>query len=150
MSYATTTDVAIRLRRELTVDEIPFVTELLEDVEALIKLRIPDLDARVDSGSLPERVIVMVEVNAVVRLITNPEAFIEEVDGNYSYRRSEEGVAGYLTILDVEWGWLGDAGGMFQLVPVSPNRLAPYEGYARQPDAHTWNPPSYGWAIRVP
>jgi len=148
MAYATTTDVESRLGRDLTPEETIQVGELLEDVEAMIRLRITDLDARVAADPNFERIVIMVEVNAVLRVLRNPDAFISETDGNYSYTRSNEGASGYLNILPIEWDWLGgDGGGMFQIVPVSP-----YGGYvegARQPNAHMLCPPSWGFRVRV-
>lgn len=148
MAYATVEDVEARLGRELTDDEETQVLALLEDVEAMIKLRIPDLDERVADGRIPERIVVMVEVNAVIRVIRNPDAFISETDGNYSYQRSSDGASGYLEILPNEWDWLTGDGGMFQIVPVSPygDRV---EGGYRQPDAHYWCPPSYSFRVRI-
>lgn len=149
MAYATPADVETRLGRDLTPEEEAQVSELLEDVETIIKLRIPDLDAKVADGTIPERLVVMIEVNAVVRVLRNPEAYVSETDGNYSYQRSTEGAMGYLDLLPIEWDWLFGGGGMFQIVPVDPNG-GRVEGGARQPDAHYWCPPSYGWTVRIP
>lgn len=149
MAYATPVDVETRLGRDLTPEEEAQVTELLEDVETLIKLRIPDLDVKVSDGTIPERLVVMIEVNAVVRVLRNPEAYVSETDGNYSYTRSNDGSSGYLQILPNEWDWLFGGGGMFQIVPVDANGQR-VEGGVRQPDAHFWCPPSYGWNVRIP
>lgn len=148
MAYATPADVEARIGRELTPEETIQVGELLEDVEALIKLRIPDLDAKVADGTIPERIVVMVEVNAVVRVLRNPEAYVSETDGNYSYTRSQNGASGYLELLPIEWEWLFGGTGMFQIIPVSP--YGEYVEGARQPNAHYWCPPSWGFTVRVP
>lgn len=148
MAYATPADVEARIGRELTPEETIQVGELLEDVEALIKLRIPDLDAKVADGMIPERIVVMVEVNAVVRVLRNPEAYVSETDGNYSYTRSQSGASGYLELLPIEWEWLFGGTGMFQIIPVSP--YGEYVEGARQPNAHYWCPPSWGFTVRVP
>lgn len=147
MAYATPEDVEKRLGRELTPEETIQVGEMLEDVEAMIRLRVPDLDERVESGEIPDRIVIMIEVNAVLRVLKNPDAYVSETDGNYSYTRSSEGASGYLTILPIEWDWLLGDRGMFQIVPVSP-----YGGHvegARQPDAHMLCPPSWGFRVRV-
>jgi len=148
VAYATPADVAARIGRELTPEETIQVGELLEDVEALIKLRIPDLDAKVADGTIPERIVVMVEVNAVVRVLRNPEAYVSETDGNYSYTRATNGATGYLDLLPIEWDWLFGGNGMFQIIPISPYGES-VEG-ARQPNAHYWCPPSWGFTVRVP
>lgn len=148
MAYATPEDVAARLGRELTTDEEAQVTVLLEDVETLIKIRIPDLDAKITAGTIPERVVVMIEVNAVLRVLKNPDAFMSETDGNYSYTRSTSGASGYLDLLPQEWEWLFGGTGMFQLIPVSPYGGS-VEG-ARDPNKEYLCPPSWGFTVRVP
>ena|SRR5690242_6226480 len=149
MAYATVADVEARLGRELTPDEENQATVLLEDVEGMIRARITDLDERVAANPNYERIVIMVEANAVLRVIRNPDAYVSETDGNYSYQRAAAGASGMLEILPVEWDWLGGGSDMFQIVPVSPygDRV---EGGARQPDAHYWCPPSWGFTVRVP
>jgi len=148
MAYATVDDVESRLGRQLTPEEEAQVQVLLEDAEGMIRQRIPDLDAKVASDENYERLVIMVEANAVIRVIRNPDAFIAETDGNYSYQRATEGASGYLDILPNEWQWLLGGGSMFQIVPVDPygDRI---EGAHRQPDAHYWCPPSHGFYVRV-
>jgi hypothetical protein len=147
MAYATTTDVETRLGRQLTPDETIQVGELLEDVEAIIKINIPDLDVKVADGTIPLRIVVMVEVNAVLRVLKNPDAYVSETDGNYSYTRSTDGASGYLSILPIEWDWLTGGSEMFQIVPVSPfggrveGQMMPGREYLPEP--------SWGFPIRV-
>lgn len=150
MAYATVADVESRLGRDLTTEEEAQVTELLEDVETLIRVRVPDLDEKIADGTIPERLVVMIEVNAVVRVIRNPDAYVSETDGNYSYTRSQSGSSGFLELLPQEWEWLFGGNGMFQLVPVSPYGDRVEGGYVRQRDAHLICPPSWGFTVRVP
>jgi hypothetical protein len=151
MAYATVADVEARIGRDLTPEEETQVTTLLEDVETIIKIRIPDLDAKVLSGEIPERLVVMIEVNAVVRVLRNPEAYVSETDGNYSYTRSNNGATGYLDLLPIEWDWLFGGSGMFQIIPVSPYGDRVEGGYVTQPDAKSCLcPPSWGFTVRVP
>lgn len=150
MAYATIADVESRIGRDLSTEEEAQVTELLEDVETLIRVRIPDLDERVADGRIPERLVVMVEVNAVVRVIRNPDAYVSETDGNYSYTRSQSGASGFLEILDQEWEWLFGGSGMFQIVPVDPYGDRVEGGFVRQRDAHLICEPSWGFTVRVP
>lgn len=149
MAYATVADVESRLGRDLSTEEENQVEVLLDDVEALIRARITDLDERVAASANYERIVVMVEVNAVVRVLRNPEAYVSETDGNYSYQRSTTTASGMLELLPVEWDWLGGGSDMFQIVPTDPfgDRV---EGGARQPDAHYWCPPSWGFTVRIP
>lgn len=107
MAYATADDVQVRFNRELDEDERVSVDERLEDVEEMIRLRIPDLDDRVEDGRIRERLLKMVECEAVLRLIRNPEGYTEETDGNYSYSISARVASGRLTIEPDEWKLLG-------------------------------------------
>lgn len=149
MAYATVEDVEARLGRELTPDEADQVGILLEDAEAIIKMRVPNLDELVDDGTIPERIVVMIEVQMVLRVLRNPDAFISETDGNYSYTRSSSGASGYLEVLPLEWDWLMRGRGQYQLVPIPPYADMA-EGYRRQPDAHDWAGNAEWWVVRVP
>lgn len=108
MAYATAADVEGRLvGRTLDVDEAAIVETRLDDVEALIQARIPDLDDKITSGTLNQRLVVMVEAEAVLRLIRNPEGMTQETDGNYSYSIDAKVASGRLSILPEEWTLLG-------------------------------------------
>ncbi|MBO0830325.1 MAG: hypothetical protein J2P24_21330 [Streptosporangiales bacterium] len=117
MAYATVDDVAVRLGRPLTDDERAMVAALLGDVEALIKARIPDLDAQVTAGTIARDVVVMVEANAVLRVLRNPGGYRSESDGDYSYTVDANAAAGYLTITPDEWALLGAGGDAFTITP---------------------------------
>jgi len=127
MAYATVEDVEARFSRELTDHERIVVENRLEDVEAMIKTRIPDLDEKIANGEISEQVVVMVEAEAVLRVIRNPDGFTQEVDGNYSYSMSSATAPGRLLIRDDEWGMLGVSGGIFTLRPYfkPPTRCIP-------------------------
>lgn len=108
MSYAVPADVESRLvGRTLDEQEAEVIQTRLDDVEELIRLRIPDLDDKVALGEIRERLIVMVEAEAVLRLIRNPEGLTQETDGNYSYSISSRVSSGVLEILPEEWRLLG-------------------------------------------
>lgn len=106
-TYATPTDVSARLGRELTTDEITLVSVRLEDVERKIRRRIPDLDDRVTNGDIAEDDLVQVEAEALLRLIRNPDGYLSETDGSYSYMFSQSLASGQLTITPEEWQTLG-------------------------------------------
>jgi hypothetical protein len=113
MTYATSTDVADRLGRDLTEEETRIVTTRLSDAELLIRSRIPDLDDQVTAGTISVDVVKMIEAEAVLRLVRNPEGYTAETDGNYSYQLSVEVASGKLDILPDEWALLGFKSGAF-------------------------------------
>ncbi|MDA3643785.1 phage Gp19/Gp15/Gp42 family protein [Saccharopolyspora indica] len=131
MAYATPEDVEARFTRELTEEEKAMVAARLEDVEAVIRARIPDLDEKVESGEIPLELLVMIECEAVLRVLRNPEGYSQETDGNYSYSMSSSAAPGRILILPEEWEWLGVRRGAFTIRP----RLDPIPQYrARYPD----------------
>lgn len=126
MAYATPSDVAVRWARTPSEEESDLIAVRLSDIERIIRKRIPDLDDRILSGDLDVDDVVQVESDAVLRLIRNPEGFVSETDGNYTYQFSHNAKAGVLEILPEEWALLGATsvgGSMFELVP----NLAPGE-----------------------
>ena len=117
MTYATVEDVENRFTRELTEEERQLVQSRLQDVEAVIKARIPNLDDKVASGDISEHIVVMVESEAVLRVLRNPEGYSQETDGNYSYSMSSSAAPGRIVILPEEWAWLGVRRGLFTIAP---------------------------------
>lgn len=117
MAYATVADVEARLGRTLDPSESQIVSTRLNDVELMIRHRIPDLDTKVSTGALDPQIVVMVECDAILRLIRNPEGFTAETDGNYSYQISAEVASGRLDILAGEWALLGIRAGAFTIRP---------------------------------
>lgn len=117
MAYATVADVEARLGRTLDPSESQIVSTRLNDVELMIRHRIPDLDTLVSTGALDPQIVVMVECDAILRLIRNPEGFTAETDGNYSYQISAEVASGRLDILAGEWALLGIRAGAFTIRP---------------------------------
>lgn len=107
MSYANVTDVQIRLGRPITsAAEIAQVTAWLTDVEALIKVRIPDLDQRVALGQIDEAIVALVEAQAVVRKVKNPDGKQNERIDDYSYGLNTDAARGDLFLTDEEWALL--------------------------------------------
>jgi hypothetical protein len=126
MAYAHPSDVEARLGRELDSSETTIVNTRLGDAELLIKSRAKDLDARIEAGSLDQALVVMVEAEMVLRLIKNPDGFVQESDGNYSYMISSAVASGRLELLPDEWALLGVSSGMFTIDPYLPNVAADY------------------------
>lgn len=107
MAYATASDVASRLGRELTEEETGLVEVRLEDAERLIRRRVIALDGNVDSGVIASDDVVQVESEAVIRLVRNPQGLLSETDGNYTYMFNSQNASGKLEILPEEWEMLG-------------------------------------------
>lgn len=124
MAYATYEDVEARLGRTLDSSEQQIVTTRLNDIELMIRHRIPDLDTKVSTGAIDPQLIVMIECEAILRLIRNPDGFTSETDGNYSYQISAQVASGKLDILPAEWALLGVRNGAFTIRP----SLEPYYG----------------------
>lgn len=123
-TYAQTSDVSARLGRPFTTDETTQATALLGDAEMLIKSRIPDLDIKAEDDDYLA-IVVMVEANAVARLLRNPEGHVGESDGTYSYQINWRYASGELEITSREWSLLGAGSGMFLINLRVPT---PFEG----------------------
>lgn len=120
MSYATVDDVATRLGRPITEPtEVAQVDAWLEDVEILIRARVPTLDELVAAGTPTEPVVVMVESNAVVRMVRNPEGKTQERIDDYSWGLPADPKAGTLYLTDTEWSLLepGSSDGAWTIRP---------------------------------
>ena len=106
MAYATSADVAVRWARELTTEEAALVELRLAEVERKIKRRIPDLATRViDEDYLAD--VIQVESDTVLRLVRNPEGYLSETDGNYTYMLQSGSTPGALEITTEDWETLG-------------------------------------------
>ncbi|MBL3742850.1 hypothetical protein IQ261_01190 [Mycobacteroides abscessus subsp. massiliense] len=121
MAYAIPSDVSGRLGRELSADEATMVTARLADAELIIRSRIPDLDDQITNDKIDVEIVKMIEANAVVRLVRNPNAYTGETDGNYSYQINWKTATGELEILDNEWALLGISQAMFVIAPLIPD-----------------------------
>lgn len=112
MAYAQASDVSARLGRTLTTEEQAQVAALLDDVELLLKARITDLDDKVDADPEYLKKVVKVEATTVMRLIRNPDGYIGETDGNYSYQLNWRLNTGDLEITTKDWELLGVSSGI--------------------------------------
>lgn len=138
MTYANVNDVSTRLGRPISdATEIAQVNAWLGDVEALILARIPALATGVSAGLPTEAVVVMVEANAVVRKVRNPEGKVSERIDDYDYRLNENAGRGDLFLTDEEWALLepGSGQGAFTITPGGSRAR---EGWWVHPD--TWVP----------
>lgn len=123
MAYATFQDVQNRWAEDLTDSETVIDTRL-GDAELIIKTRIPDLNAQVTAGTIDQDMVVLVESEMILRIIRNPEGYMQESDGGYSYMLNQAISSGDLDVLPREWKYLGLSGGAFVIRPMIYNSLA--------------------------
>lgn len=118
MAYATADDVAALWGKTLSDEEVALVERRLEQVERMIIRRVPDLVAQVTAGDLAEADVIDIEAEAVLRVVKNPEGYVSEGDGNYTYQLSREAADNSLRLLPDEWAVLGvRLGKMFSIAP---------------------------------
>lgn len=117
MAYAELADVQARYHLPIDSSMEPLVLARLQDAEDKIRVRIPDLDERVDQGTLARNTVVRVTADAVIRLVRNPDGYISETDGNYTYQLSFDGGGSDLTITPAEWRDLGIRKGIRVIQP---------------------------------
>lgn len=107
MAYATAEDVVTLWAKEPEPEVMTLIERRLEQVERIIRRRIPTLDAKVAASTTFEADLIDIEADAVLRLVRNPEGYTSETDGTYTYQLSADLSAGRLEILDDEWVTLG-------------------------------------------
>lgn len=120
--FATVKDVEERFSRVFSDAERTLVEHRLRDVEAKIRARIRDLDERLLSEPGLRHIVVTVQCDAIIRLLRNPEGFVQETDGNYTYVLSNEAASARLVIYPEEWADLGvrSGWGVVHVVPQVP------------------------------
>lgn len=107
MAYATASDVVTLWAKEPEPEVMALIERRLEQVERMIRRRIPALDTKVNESETFEADLIDIEADAVLRLVRNPEGYISETDGVYTYQLSADLNSGKLQILDDEWTSLG-------------------------------------------
>ncbi|WP_405159842.1 phage Gp19/Gp15/Gp42 family protein [Nocardia sp. NBC_01499] len=104
---ATPEDVARWLGRTLSEPERNLAGVLVDGAARKIMARVPDLAAKLATGVLDIETVIMVQANAVCRVLRNPEGFRSEAAGSFSYQVDSRVAAGFLAILPEEWRDLG-------------------------------------------
>ena len=110
MAYAAASDVAVRWGKALAsleTETVDLIEARLGDAERKIKRRIPDLDDKITGGDIDVEDLKQVEADMVLRLVRNPEGYISESDGSYTYMLHQELATGKLTVEPEEWETLG-------------------------------------------
>lgn len=93
--------------RELDAADRNLVAELIADAAILIRARIPNIDQRIDDGTIDGDYATLVVANAVVRVLKNPDGYRSETMGSMGFTIDTRAAAGFLTILADEWEGLG-------------------------------------------
>lgn len=107
MSIATFEDLQTRYHRQIDPEDRPLIETRLGDAEVKIRIKLPDLDLRMSEEPMLERVVIQICCDAVIRLIKNPDGYIQETDGGYNYSRQLDLEEGRLTVTREEWESLG-------------------------------------------
>ena len=110
MAIATAADVITRLDKaeeDIEPEISALITVRLEDAERRIRKKIPDLVSKSNADADFKADVVQVEADVVLRLVRNPEGFLSETDGNYTYMLSQDLASGKLEITDDDWETLG-------------------------------------------
>lgn len=119
MSITDIADVAGRWGgHEVTDEEASLIEIRIGDVERKIRRRIKDLDARILAGTTDVEDVRQVVADAILRLVKNPDGYLSETDGNYTYMLSQDTASGKLMLTDEDWITLGwRASRMVVLIP---------------------------------
>ncbi|QHJ86527.1 head-to-tail connector complex protein [Mycobacterium phage Mabel] len=107
MAHATAQDVVELWAKEPEPEVMTLIERRLAQVERMIMRRIPDLDLKVATSSTFRADLIDIEADAVLRLVRNPEGYLSETDGTYTYQLQADLTSGKLQILDEEWEILG-------------------------------------------
>lgn len=107
MAFATDTDVTALWGRDASPEEIVLINLRLAQVERMIIRRIPDLVAQVTAATISIEDVVQVEADAVLRLVRNPDGYLSETDGNYTYMLQAGSTPGALFLTPDDWAALG-------------------------------------------
>ncbi|AHG23800.1 head-tail adaptor Ad1 [Mycobacterium phage EagleEye] len=107
MAFAKAEDVVTLWAKEPEPEVMALIERRLEQVERMIRRRIPDLDLKVAASATFEQDLVDIEADSVLRLVRNPEGYLSETDGTYTYQMRADLAGGKLSVLDEEWEILG-------------------------------------------
>lgn len=142
MAFVDITDVQVRLGRSLSTAEEAQVTAWIEDLEAIVLQRVPDLRERIDAGTISEAIVRSVLCSAIIRVMRNPGGLRQRTESIDDYSLTEtidsSLSTGALYLTDEEWDLLLPvvSGGAFSIrLYGAPDRAA---GWWVHPDA--WVP----------
>lgn len=121
MAFVLVSDVEARLGRTLNASESAQAEAWIDDLEALVLSRVPDLEERITNGSVSIGVVRSVFCTAIIRVLRNPEGLRQHTESidDYSVTKTidSSGSAGLLFLTDDEWSLLipGTTGDAFSI-----------------------------------
>lgn len=107
MAYASAADVVALWAKEPEPEVMVLIERRLEQVERMIRRRIPSLDTLTAASATFLADLIDIEADVVLRLVRNPEGYISETDGSYTYQLQTDLSGGRLVVLNDEWTALG-------------------------------------------
>lgn len=124
MAFAKATDVVELWAKEPEPEVMTLIERRLDQVERMIRRRIPTLDTKVAASAVFEADLIDIEADVVLRLVRNPEGYLSETDGAYTYQLQNDLSQGRLVVLDDEWTTLG-VNRLSRMSVISPNIVMP-------------------------
>lgn len=122
MPYALPADVGVLIPKStLSTEESNMIAAQIARAERKILRRIPDLAARISAGDITADDVKDVVVGAVLRVVRNPEGYVQESDGTYTYILDRSTIQQEIEFTDEDWETLGEeitARGLSWLAPV--------------------------------
>jgi len=132
MTYADVSDVEVRYGRILTASEAAQVAAWIDDLEAEINERVPNLYDLIIAGRPTSATVKRVITAAVIRKLHNPEGLrtttVAIDDYSTTKTADSSNSAGLLGLTDEEWSLLlpGSSGDAFTIRPYgAPDYIAP-------------------------
>lgn len=86
MPYATLADLRLVYEGEILADEEARVTELIAVTERRLDALVPNIATRISTGGVTAGQVKDVVRDATLRRLRNPEGYVSETAGDYSYR----------------------------------------------------------------
>ena len=95
-------DVSDVIKGGIPAEDLPWVANLIARATRLLVNLRPGLPALVDSGAVVAAFVADVIVDAVARVVRNPEGYYREQEGEYGYSKSVASSSGQLEFLPSE------------------------------------------------
>ena len=114
-----TQDVADAIKGGIPDEDVPWVQNLIGRATRLLANLRPGLPGLISDGVIDGAFVGDVIVDAVLRVVRNPEGFYREQEGKYGYSKSVDVASGRLEFLPSELASLTPGGGVRSVQLVS-------------------------------